>query len=176
MVTDGVSVRRIAALPSAGVQGGFSAPRSARPMVPQDPPNAVSMDSLICGMIQLLESQNMALQAIPADFHFVDNHHKMCRVMAEVVRRMRSAPEVDVAELDQAPGFEPNLEPYLEANDDDDDTLQHLEQRMDEMLQRSDTSKSNHKPRSVGREDFFWGFRRGGKGCLDVRLEVRING
>ena len=129
--SDGVSVRRIAALPSAGVQGGFSAPRSARPMVPQDPLNAVSMDSLICGMIQLLESQNMALQAIPADFHFVDDHHKMCRVMAEVVRRMRSAPEVDVAELDQAPGFEPNLE----ANDDDD-TLQHLEQRMDEMLQR----------------------------------------
>ena len=74
---------------------------------------------------------SMALQAIPADFHFVDDHHKMCRVMAEVVRRMRSAPEVDVAELDQAPGFEPNLE----ANDDDD-TLQHLEQRMDEMLQR----------------------------------------
>ena len=69
---------------------------------------------------------------------------------------MRSAPEVDVAELDQAPGFEPNPEPNLEANDDDD-TLQHLEQRMDEMLQRSDTSKSNHKPRSVGREEFFGG-------------------
>eukprot|EP00434_Breviolum_minutum_P015599 symbB.v1.2.013741.t1/scaffold978.1/size277179/2 len=30
----------------------------------------------------------MALQAIPADFHFVDDHHKMCRVMAEVSREV----------------------------------------------------------------------------------------
>ena len=58
------------------------------------------------------------------------------------MRRLHRAPEVigtqtqvGVAALDQAPGFEPNLEPNLEANDDDD-TLQHLEQRMDEMLQR----------------------------------------
>eukprot|EP00434_Breviolum_minutum_P024201 symbB.v1.2.021368.t1/scaffold1843.1/size100617/4 len=83
--------RRIAALPSAGA--------GVNPLLTL---NAVSMDSLICGVVHHLHSQNQVLQELcfsgaaehPADAgDLLHDHHMIVRLMKEVVRRFHTPPE-----------------------------------------------------------------------------------